>query len=106
MLVIISLYLQRNAELDAVCDRHWDSPLIVALVATSLEAALLTYVLIMYLGMINQTCSRLLMEHPYASQSLRLLTVQIIVSDYSYASGTFPDRLRTRTLTIQDSRKC
>lgn len=55
MLVIISAYLQRNAVLDVVCDRHWDSPLIVSLVATSLEAAVLTYVLIIYLGMINQT---------------------------------------------------
>lgn len=54
MLVIVSSYLlKHNAALDVVCDRHWDSPLLVSLVATSLEAAALTYVLIVYLGTIN-----------------------------------------------------
>lgn len=78
MLVMISSYLQNNAALDLVCDRHWNSPLVVSLVATSLEAAALTYVLIMYLGTIES-----ILTHFQLRLQFRVLKIKL---DYALCS--------------------
>lgn len=78
MLVMISSYLQSNAALDLVCDGHWDSPLVVCLIATSLEAAALTYVLITYLGTIES-----ILTHFRLTLQFRVLQIKL---DYALCS--------------------